>query len=106
MQIYRGAWFVCSKMILLWSLIIVHAGLKEFSTDTAIWSFALENQYTIVTNDEDFYILSLGKGFPPKIILLRTGNQSTKYMAAVLLKHKSEIEKFIPSKEYGVLEIF
>ena len=50
----------------------------------------------------------MSKGFPPKIILLKTGNQSTRYIASILIKHKAEISQFITSteSEYGVLEIF
>jgi predicted nuclease of predicted toxin-antitoxin system len=85
---------------------VINTGLQEFSPDTTIWNFAKQNQYIIVSNDDDFNLLSLSKGFPPKVILLRTGNQSTKYLAEILIKHKSSIEEFLQSEEYGVLEIF
>ncbi len=85
---------------------VINTGLAESSPDTVIWNYAQQNNYSIVTNDDDFYMLALGKGFPPKIILLKTGNQSTKFIAEILLKHKSGIEDFIANKEYGVLEIF
>ena len=74
--------------------------------DIEIWNYALEEQFIIVTNDEDFLNLSTVKGFPPKVILLRTGNQSSQYIAALLIKHKDEITSFAASKEYGLLEIF
>jgi predicted nuclease of predicted toxin-antitoxin system len=48
----------------------------------------------------------MSKGFPPKIILLRTGNQSTKYIAGILSKHKTEIVEFVNNDEFGVLEIY
>jgi predicted nuclease of predicted toxin-antitoxin system len=51
-------------------------------------------------------LLALNKGFPPKIILLRTGNQSTRYIAGIISKHKSEVIDFIVHDEYGVLEIY
>jgi predicted nuclease of predicted toxin-antitoxin system len=59
---------------------VVQTGLAESSSDTLIWRYAQERSYNIITNDEDFYLLSLGKGFPPKIILLKTGNQSTRLL--------------------------
>lgn len=46
------------------------------------------------------------KGFLPKIILLRTGNQSTAFLAEVLIKHAEEIEQFISHEEYGILELY
>ena len=85
---------------------IIHTGLEQAASDTIIWEYARQNDYNIITNDEDFYLLSLSKGFPPKIILLRTGNQSTSYIAGILSKHKSEIIDFIANKEHGVLEIY
>ena len=85
---------------------VVNTGLQESSSDTLIWSYAKENDYSIITNDDDFYLLALSKGVPPKIILLKTGNQSTRYVTEILIKHKQEIADFILNEEYGVLEIF
>lgn len=87
---------------------VATAGLPQAATDKSIWEYASQNNYSIITNDEDFYLLSMSKGFPPKIILLKTGNQSTRYIASILIKHKAEISQFITSteSEYGVLEIF
>jgi len=83
-----------------------HTDLEEASSDNNIWKYAQLNGYSIITNDEDFYLLAMDKGFPPKIILLRTGNQSTKYIAGIIVKHKTEIIDFLDNEEYGVLEIF
>jgi predicted nuclease of predicted toxin-antitoxin system len=74
--------------------------------DIEIWNFAFKKEYIIVTNDEDFYDLTISKGFPPKIILLRTGNLKTKYLSKVLIDHKSEIELFSSSADIGILEIY
>jgi len=85
---------------------IIYTGFKEDASDTSIWNFARQNGYSIITNDEDYYRLALDKGFPPKIVLLKTGNQSTRYIAGILAKHKTEISEFIQHEEYGVLEIY
>ena len=60
--------------------------------DLDIWNFALEHNYMILTNDEDFFELYVFKGFPPKLIILRTGNVSTRNLSKVLIDHKLEIE--------------
>jgi len=73
--------------------------------DIDIWNFAKENNYTIVTNDEDFFHLITTKGFPPKIILLRTGNQSTENVAISLINNKQEIISLIDSEDTGIIEI-
>lgn len=51
-------------------------GLQNPARDIEIWNFAKENKLTIVTNDDDFLNLVNVKGFPPKVILLKTGNRS------------------------------
>jgi predicted nuclease of predicted toxin-antitoxin system len=85
---------------------MLNAGMAEDTSDTLIWNYAKENKYSIITNDDDFHLLAMAKGFPPKIILLKTGNQSTKYISEILSKHKTDIESFITNEEYGVLELF
>lgn len=81
-------------------------GLNPPASDVDIWDWAKQNQAIIVTNDEDFENLLLQKGFPPKIVLLRTGNQATKTVAALLVKYKKDIKLLHLSTSYGLLEIF
>lgn len=81
-------------------------GLPVPAKDIEIWNYALANEYIIVTNDEDFLNLITTKGFPPKIILLKTGNQSNQYIELLITEHKSDIHNLQSSKEYGVLELF
>jgi predicted nuclease of predicted toxin-antitoxin system len=76
------------------------------ATDTAIWNYAHNANLIIVTNDEDFLNFSNIKGFPPKIVLLRTGNQSNNYIEELLIKHKQDIEDLYLSNDYGILELF
>lgn len=81
-------------------------GLTVPAKDIEIWNYAFTNQFIIVTNDEDFLNLIATKGFPPKIILLKTGNQSNLYIESLLIEYKEEIQKLYLSKEYGVLQLF
>lgn len=74
--------------------------------DTEIWNYALIEELIIVTNDDDFLNLADAKGFPPKVVLLRTGNQSNNYIEELLIKHKADIKDLSESPEYGFLEIF
>jgi len=73
--------------------------------DTEIWDYALKSDFIIATNDEDFLNLSISKGFPPKIILFKTGNQSTSQIVDLFQKHKSQIEDFKQDDTLGVLEV-
>jgi len=84
---------------------VTSTALGESSPDTAIWEYARKHGQCIVTNDDDFHTLSAVRGFPPKVILLRMGNQSTWHVAEVLVKSKAQIELFLANDEYGVLEI-
>ena len=83
-----------------------HIGLTIPAKDIEIWDYALLNNLIIVTNDDDFLNLATNKGFPPKVVLLRTGNQSNNYMLELLIKHKEDIKTLFFSNEYGFLEIY
>jgi predicted nuclease of predicted toxin-antitoxin system len=80
----------------------------ENSKDSAIWSFAKENSYCIVTFDGDFYDIGLIKGSSPKVIWLRPGNTSTQSIEKALRKNFELINTFLTDPNYseiGCLEI-
>ena len=76
----------------------------ENSTDFEIFEYAKRNDFTIVTFDSDFCDLNIIKGFPPKIIWLRTGNTTTANIER-LLRNKQELIELFLSEDYGCLEI-
>ena len=80
-------------------------GLSIPAKDTEIWNYARKNGMIVVTNDEDFLHLFLLKGAPPKILLLKTGNQSRKFIEQILINKKDQIKTFVESSEYGILEL-
>jgi predicted nuclease of predicted toxin-antitoxin system len=82
-----------------------HVGLTVPAKDSEIWNYALINNLIIATNDDDFLNLASGKGFPPKVILLGTGNQSNGYILELLITHRDDINALDNSGEYGFLEI-
>jgi predicted nuclease of predicted toxin-antitoxin system len=67
----------------------------ENSTDKEIWEFARVNDFTIVTFDIDFYDFSVIWGAPPKIIWIRSLDQTTDAIANLILKHKETILELI-----------
>lgn len=76
--------------------------------DKIIFLFAKENDFAIVTFDEDYFTLSVLNSFPPKILWLRTGNLSTNGLEEILKTKRLIIEKFLEDTEpdgYGCLEI-
>ena len=76
----------------------------ENSSDIEIFEFAKRNEFAIVTFDSDFCDLNIIKGYPPKIIWIRTGNTTTKNLER-LLRKKSDLIKLFLSEDYGCLEI-
>ncbi|GAB3690549.1 DUF5615 family PIN-like protein [Spirosoma flavus] len=77
--------------------------------DRAIWDFCRQNEFTIVTFDEDLYNLTALYGPPPKIIWLRTGNLTNEQAVELLIRYKSNIEFFISdplSEKEGCLAIY
>ena len=82
-----------------------HIGLTVPAKDTEIWDYAKGRELIIVTNDDDFLNLSDSKGFPPKVILLRTGNQSTTSIENLLRNKFREIDDFDTLNLQGCLEI-
>ena len=69
-------------------------GLYE-EDDIPIWKYAKENDYTIVTQDNDFDNMYGLWGHPPKIIMIRTGNVSNVDLAKLLISRKDRIERFV-----------
>ena len=61
----QDAWPGSSQVVLL--------GLERAS-DLEIWRYAGEHGYVLVTQDADFYDLSLARGLPPPVLWLRAGN--------------------------------
>ena len=79
-------------------------GLKVPANDIDIWNYALENDFVIITKDTDFLNLLETRNYPPKIVLLRTGNNSSHGLMELLLSKKPIIEDLL-NNEYGLLEI-
>lgn len=79
-------------------------GLENHS-DKLIWEYAKENGFTIVTFDGDFYDFSLVWGHPPKIVWIRTNNQTTKNVEEILRKHIHTIKEFQKDSDLACLEI-
>ncbi len=54
----------------------------------------------------DFYEWMVLRGFPPKIIWLRTGNTSTNDIANSLNLKVDSIKEFLENPDIGILEIY
>jgi predicted nuclease of predicted toxin-antitoxin system len=79
-------------------------GLPLPPSDSQIWEYATKNNFSIVTQDTDFLNFLETGGYPPKLILLRTGNISRQEAETILIKAKPLIVE-LHQKELGLLEI-
>ena len=79
--------------------------LSTPASDVEIWKYAKEHELVIVTNDQDFIDFVNLNGFPPKVVLLKTYNQSVVYIQNLLIQRKLEIEAFNDSDANGLLQI-
>ena len=78
---------------------------KEIKTDKEIWEIAKLKNLAIVTFDVDFYDFSIVWGHPPKIILIRSQNQSTHFIAELLNSFQEHIKTFLMEQNTSCLEI-
>jgi len=68
--------------------------MDKSTEDSASWSFAKNNGYTILTKDNDFETMSRLFGCPPKVIQLVCGNKKTMELISILEKNSAAIESF------------
>jgi predicted nuclease of predicted toxin-antitoxin system len=80
-------------------------GLAEVS-DRALWDYAKTNGFTIVSQDADFAEMATLLGSPPKVIWLRSGNQSTAANSTLLRRHAEIIVSFGGDNHTACLEIY
>ena len=80
-------------------------GLSEVA-DRVLWEFAKANGFAIVTQDVDFAEMAGLLGSPPKVIWLRTGNQTTLAVAALLRRHAQTIQSFEADNGTACLEMY
>jgi len=75
------------------------------ASDQAIWDYAREHGFAIVSKDNDFRQRVFLEGPPPKVIWLSIGNAGTSAIAALLRSHTTEIRAFAVSAQEGLLVI-
>lgn len=87
---------------------VVHVsqvGLNN-TTDYEIWNFAKTKNLIIVSYDNDFLDLSLFRGFPPKVIIIKSGNLTKEKFIKLFKAQQQKIEAFIKQNDFGCLEVF
>ncbi|MCX7086973.1 MAG: DUF5615 family PIN-like protein [Methylococcales bacterium] len=77
----------------------------ENTDDKVIRAYAIDNGYVIVTQDADFYDMNMIYGQPPKLIWLKTGNQSKAATIKTLLDNHQIIEQSLVAEDLDCIEI-
>jgi len=78
----------------------------ERASDEAIWRYARDNGFCIVTKDADFYDISLLRGAPPKVIWLKGGNVTKSAVTKILLTNKTYIEETLSAPDTTCVELY
>ncbi|GHT81086.1 hypothetical protein FACS1894130_12780 [Spirochaetia bacterium] len=79
-------------------------GITVPAQDVDIWDYAKENGFIIITKDNDFVDLLEVKGYPPKIVLVKTGNNSSRALVQLIINSKKSIQELYENN-YGLLEL-
>jgi predicted nuclease of predicted toxin-antitoxin system len=78
------------------------AGIER-AEDEAVWAFARNQGFTIVSKDSDFHQRSFLYGPPPKVIWLKVGNCSTESIEQLLRRSAPDLRKFGDDADHAFL---
>jgi predicted nuclease of predicted toxin-antitoxin system len=77
----------------------------ESATDKEVWQKAKDDGFVILTRDADFQELSLVWGQPPKVIRLKTLNQTRAATLKVLIDNRDLIVESLVTDNLASVEI-
>jgi predicted nuclease of predicted toxin-antitoxin system len=77
----------------------------QAADDEAVWNYARDHGFVIVSKDVDFHQRSLVLGAPPKFVWIRRGNCSTDDILALLQKHHPDLAAFEESQGAAILTL-
>ena len=78
----------------------------ERASDTAIWAYARQHDFIIVTKDSDFVDLSTLYGQPPKVILLKAGNETWQVTAQNLINRRELLESALIAANAAYFDLY
>ena len=84
------------------SVHVADVGLAT-ATDEAVWGYARDHGFTIVSKDSDFHQRSFVRGHPPRVVWLRRGNGGTRELIAMVQEHADDILWFGRESEASFL---
>ena len=78
----------------------------ERASDADLWAYARQHGFIIVTKDSDFVDLSTFHGQPPKVILLKTGNQTWQTTAQILINRRESLESALIAANAACIDLY
>ena len=75
------------------------------SLDEAVWVYAREGGYTIVTKDADFDELRQARGHPPRVVWLQIGNSTTQRIETLLRDRHAAVLELHANPDTGTLRL-
>ena len=84
------------------SLHVRDAGL-ESADDIAVWAYARDRGFIIISKDADFRQLSFTLGHPPRVIWIRRGNCSTSEIASIIRDRYGDVLAFYREEQGAFL---
>ncbi len=83
----------------------VHSCGLGSATDEAVWQYAKDHGFAIVSKDSDFQERSVLRGTPPKVIWLHAANCTTAQVEQLLRNARQTIKRFIDEDEESCLSL-
>lgn len=68
-----------------------------------MWEHAATHGSGLITRDEDFHRLSVVRGFPPKVVWIRSGNCSTADVVRLLETYRDAVAAFVAREDAAFL---
>ncbi len=96
---------LCDHLRDIWTDVVHVREVGLAADDSAVWAYARERGFAVVSKDGDFSERSVLCGAPPKVIWLALGNCSTEEIERHLRGHRDEIETFLADPDTTLLVI-
>lgn len=75
------------------------------ANDIEIWNYAKANNFTIVSQDADFFEILIMRGHPPHVVWLKMGNTSSLNILNKLISNRKKIVELQENNFSGCIEI-
>ena len=83
---------------------VILLGMEQAS-DMALWRYAKQEGFVIVTRDADFQEIAMVHGHPPSVIWLKAENPSKAVTLKLLLDYREHMIQALETDGLGIVEL-